>query len=702
MPKEKNKLVDQTSPYLLQHANNPVQWYPWCDEALQRAKNENKPILLSIGYSACHWCHVMAHESFEDEATAKLMNDLYINIKVDREERPDIDKIYQTAQYLLTQRSGGWPLTMFLTPEDQMPFFGGTYFPDAPRHGLPSFKELLHHISDFYQNRRGEISTQNQSMHQALQNIYQPAFTAMDLPAEILDICTEHLEQTFDAEYGGFGNAPKFPHPSNIERLLRYYAQSKINNENKPRALHAAIFTLEKMAAGGIFDHLGGGFCRYSVDQYWMIPHFEKMLYDNGPLLALYAHAFSINYSEQFKFTCEATAEWLIREMQSSEGGYYSTLDADSEGTEGRFYVWAKSEVEEILTSEEYAVFAPHFGFDGAANFEGQYHLHVFKSEQEISLKQSIDTNLFNELIDSAKTKLFALREKRVRPGRDEKILTSWNALMIRGMAIASRAMKNEMYLASAESALEFVRCTMWKNQRLFATYKASEKESKAHLDAYLDDYAFLLDAILEILQTRWNSDELTWAQEIADVILEQFEDKEVGGFYFTAKDHEQLIQRPKALGDDSTPSGNGIAAFALARLGYLLAEPKYIQASERALKYAAHSISQSPIGHTTLLHAYEEQQHPPQIIILRGRQEKLSAWQEACHHGYAPQRMVYAIDAEANNLPGAIAEKKFKESSIEEVTAYVCSGTHCDAPIESFAELQKVLERTSIQATSH
>ena len=698
MSKTKNHLADQTSPYLLQHADNPVEWYPWCDEALQRAKDEKKPILLSIGYSACHWCHVMAHESFENEVTAKIMNELYINIKIDREERPDIDKIYQTAQFLLTQRNGGWPLTMFLTPEDQMPFFGGTYFPDKPRHGLPSFNELLHHISDFYQNRHGEIVTQNQSMHQALQSIYEPTFTKIDLSENILDICTEQLEQTFDAEHGGFGNAPKFPHPSNIERLLRYYAQSKINQENKPRTLHVAIHSLEKMAAGGIYDHLGGGFSRYSVDQYWMIPHFEKMLYDNGPLLALYAQAFSLNYSDQFRRTCESTTEWLTREMQSPEGGYYSTLDADSEGIEGKFYVWAKSEVEDILTQEEYSIFAPHFGFDGAANFEGSYHLHTFKTEEEICLANSIDSKIFTELLDSAKQKLFNIREKRIRPGRDEKILTSWNALMIRGMAIAGRALNQPDYIASADHALNFIRNTMWQKQRLFATYK----DGKAHLDAYLDDYAYLLDALLEMLQARWNTDDLNWACEIADVLLEQFEDSSSGGFYFTANDHEQLIQRPKTVSDDSTPSGNGIAAFVLARLGYLIAEPKYLEATTRTLEFSAQAISQSPIGHTSLLHAFEEQLNPPHFIILCGEEDSLSKWYTACNHGYAPQRMVFAINANEKNLPAAIAEKKFKASSNEGVTAYVCSGTQCDAPIETFTELQKVLTETSIQPASH
>ncbi len=694
MTENKNHLVDQTSPYLLQHADNPVEWYPWGDAALKRAKDENKPILLSIGYSACHWCHVMAHESFEDEATAKIMNELYINIKIDREERPDLDKIYQTAQYLLTQRSGGWPLTMFLTPEDQMPFFGGTYFPDTARHGLPSFKELLHHISDFYQNRREEIGSQNESMNNALQNIYQPSYTEVNLTPDILDSCNQLLEQTFDAEHGGFGNAPKFPHPSNIERLLRFYAQSKIAGIEKSRPLHAAIFSLEKMAAGGIYDHLGGGFSRYSVDQYWMIPHFEKMLYDNGPLLALYAQAFSLNYSEQFKKTCEGITAWLMREMQSPEGGYYSTLDADSEGVEGKYYVWGKAEVEQTLTDEEYAVFAPHFGFDGVANFEGQYHLHVFKYEKQICADLAISTLEFNNLLNNAKQKLFTLREKRIRPGRDEKVLTSWNALMIRAMAIAGRMLNNSEYIDSADRALNFIRHTMWKNQRLFATYK----DGKAHLDAYLDDYAYLLDALLEMLQARWNTINLNWACVIADVILEQFEDPSLGGFYFTANDHEHLIQRPKTISDESTPSGNGIAAFALARLGYLLAEPKYIEAAERVIQFAAHAISQSPMGHTSLLHAFEEQLHPPQIVILCGEKSALASWYAACNHGYAPQRMVFSIDANAKDLPDALAEKKYKDTSKEGVTAYICQGMQCDAPVEHFSELQKILADTSIQ----
>ncbi len=698
MNKPKNFLTDQTSPYLLQHADNPVQWYPWGELALTRAKDENKPILLSIGYSACHWCHVMAHESFEDDATAAIMNELFINIKIDREERPDIDKIYQTAQYLLTQRTGGWPLTMFLTPEDQLPFFGGTYFPNEARHGLPAFKDLLRHISDFYQNRRDEITTQNASMQNALQQIYAPTFSEFNLSEQILDDCTQQLVQTFDAQYGGFGNAPKFPHTSNLERLLRYYSNSKRSQSDNPRALHVALFSLEKMAAGGIYDHIGGGFSRYSVDQFWMIPHFEKMLYDNGPLLALYAQAFTLTYSEQFKQTCEGIASWLMREMQSPEGGYYSTLDADSEGEEGKFYVWTKEEIENTLSKEEFEVLTPIYGIDREPNFEGKYHFHMFVNPNELSHSESINSEQIISLLHSAKQKLFALREQRIRPGRDEKILTSWNALMIRGMCIAGRVLHQPEYIRSAEQALQFIYSTLWKNGRLLATYK----DGKAHLDAYLDDYAFLLDAILELLQAKWNTKYLTWAQELAEVLLYQFEDCEHGGFYFTANDHEKLIQRPKTLTDDSTPSGNGIAALALARLGYLLGETKYIDAADRVLEFATQAISQSPYGHTSLLNVYEEKLNMPQIVILRGSIEALQDWQKLSTQRFAPQRLVFAISQDITDLPPALAEKKFTASTSNAVTAYICQGMQCGLPIEDFMEYEQTMLSSSVQPLTH
>ncbi|MCY4420439.1 MAG: thioredoxin domain-containing protein [Gammaproteobacteria bacterium] len=687
----KNHLAGQTSPYLIQHADNPVEWYPWSNEALERARHEDKPILLSIGYSACHWCHVMAHESFEDETTAKMMNELFINIKIDREERPDIDKIYQTAQFVLTQRTGGWPLTMFLTPDDQMPFFGGTYFPNEARHGLPAFKDLLQHISKVYQDRRAEITAQNQSIQSVLQKIHEPTYALTDLSPDLFKICNQQIEQAFDVKDGGFGPAPKFPHTTHIERLLRYYTQSISTQQDSPRSLHAAIFTLEKMAAGGLFDHLGGGFCRYSVDSHWMIPHFEKMLYDNGPLLALYAQGFALTRSEQFKNVCEATAQWVIREMQSPEGGYYSSIDADSEGSEGKYYAWDRDQIKQVLDDDEYAVFSPHYGLDRNANFEGRYHLHTFVGMDAICQQAEISEENFKTLIRLAKHKLLSQREKRIHPDRDEKILSSWNALMIRGMAIAGRILERTEYIESAQRSLEFLRNRMWSHQHLTATYK----DGISHLDAYLDDYSFLLDAILEMLQVRWCTEDLTWACEIADVLLEKFEDKAQGGFYFTSIDHERLIQRSKTLSDEAMPSGNGIAAMALARLGYLLGNTEYLDATERVLKFAGQAVTHAPMGHASLINAYEEKHYPLQIIILRGRKNDLKKWQKQCTLGFEPRRLVFAIDSDERNLPDALIEKKYFEPCPEGVVAYVCEGMSCKAPITSLAELQSAIADT-------
>lgn len=691
----KNHLANETSPYLLQHADNPVEWYPWCEEALKRARQEDKPILLSIGYSACHWCHVMAHESFEDDATAELMNKLFVNIKIDREERPDIDKIYQTAQYLITQRTGGWPLTMFLTPDDQIPFFGGTYFPKDTRHGLPAFKDLLQHISEVYRTQRAQIMTQNQSVLNALRKIHEPQYEEHDLTHELFDICDKQVKQAFDEMNGGFGSAPKFPHSTYIDRLLRYHVQSVIKVENKETSsLHMALYSLEKMAAGGIYDHLGGGFCRYSVDAGWMIPHFEKMLYDNGLLLALYAHGFALTGSMQFRHVCEATAEWAIREMQSSEGGYYSSLDADSEGEEGKYYVWDFEQVKKAIDPDEFAVFSPFYGLDRQANFEGRYHLHSFASKAEICQKAVVSSEEFDMLLHQAKQKLFSLRQERVRPGCDEKILCSWNALMIRGMVITGRILEKPEYTRSALRALDFLRQTMWANQRLIATYK----DGRAHLDAYLDDYAFLLDAIIESLQTHWNTLNLIWARELADVLLEQFEDSTAGGFYFTSRDHEQLIQRSKTMSDEAMPSGNGIAAMALTRLGYLLGETRYLDAAVRVLKFASQAVSHSPAGHASLINAFEEQACPPQIIILRGQKNDLDTWKQQISKAFTPRQLVFAIEADEGNLPDALSEKTHRDSSPEGVTAYMCEGMQCRAPIQQLDELQKAVSDTGTQ----
>ena len=687
-----NRLIHETSPYLQQHAHNPVDWYPWCEEALEKARREDKPILLSVGYSACHWCHVMEQESFEDEAVAKVMNERFVCIKVDREERPDLDKIYQTAHQLLTQRPGGWPLNMFLTPDDHMPFFGGTYFPKTPKFGMPGFTEVLQRVADFYHKRRKEIVEQNNSLRDLFGRM-QPSGPTPDaeISDSVLNEALAQLKQQFDPRHGGFGDAPKFPHPTSIEFCLRRWAHSVITDKPDNEARHIARFTLRAMASGGIYDQVGGGFCRYAVDEQWMIPHFEKMLYDNAQLLPLYADAFLAMGDKLFKRVAEETAEWVIREMQSSEGGYYSTLDADSEGHEGKFYVWTTEELRNLLNADEWSVLEARYGLKGEPNFEGKWHLHVHAGRADIVDRLPYQETDIDALLASAHAKLFAAREKRVRPGRDEKILTSWNGLMIKGMARAGRLLGRQDFIASAERAMDFIRDRLWKDGRLLVTVK----DGKAHLNAYLDDYAFLIDAGLELLQARWRQDEFAFIIELADCMLEHFEDRHHGGFYFTADDHEKLVHRPKPTGDDAIPSGNGMAALVLLRLGHLLGEANYLNAAERALKALHAVIAQYPSAHGSLLSAIEESLNPVQTIVLRGDQKDMAAWLARCRQYYAPRRLTVGIPNDATDLPGVLAERVPGAS----VTAYVCTGHACSAPVTSLAELESLLSQNEIQS---
>lgn len=689
----RNRLAETTSPYLQQHADNPVDWWPWCPEALALAHTSERPILLSIGYSACHWCHVMAHESFEDPATAALMNRLFVNIKVDREERPDLDKIYQTAHQLLAQRPGGWPLTVFLTPHDQRPFFAGTYFPKERRHGLPSFAELLTSVERAYREQRTAIEAQNASLIAALGELEPSASDAVPDAAPI-DGARRQLAASFDATHGGFGRAPKFPHPTNLQFLLRHWANTAAAGTPDQHALQMARFTLERMVRGGINDQLGGGFCRYSVDDRWMIPHFEKMLYDNGPLLGLCCDLVQIERREApaptdaapglYAAAAMATADWVIAEMQAPDGGYYSSLDADSEGEEGRFYVWDRAEVERLLGAAEYALVAPLWGLDRPPNFEGRWHLHGERPLAEVASAQGLTLDAAAGLLASARQTLLAARAQRVRPGRDEKHLTSWNALMIGAMARAARVLGRDDYLASAERALACIRTRLWRDGRLLATYK----DGKAHLAAYLDDYALLLEALLELLQTRWQRADLDFAVALAEVLLDQFQDPDQGGFFFTARDHEPLIQRPKPLADESMPAGNGVAAGALQRLGHLLGEPRYLEAAAATLRLAAEPMRAIPYAHGSLLAVLDEHLHPTETIIIRGSGAALAEWQALAQADYAPRRLVLAIPADAGDLPGALGALP----APTETCAYRCLGLHCEPPVTRLADLAQRL----------
>ncbi len=682
-----NHLQGETSPYLLQHATNPVEWYPWGDLALDLAREQNKPILLSIGYSACHWCHVMAHESFENPEVAAEMNAHFINIKVDREERPDIDQIYQMAHYFLNRRNGGWPLTMFLTSR-QEPFFGGTYFPIESKYGLPSFLELLPHIAEVYRTRGEAITGQNKKLLERMAHTL-PSKPSLhkSFSTQPLTQAIQALEENFDAELGGFGPAPKFFHPTELALCLQYYDAT-----GDARALKMVTHTLTKMAHGGVFDQLGGGFYRYSTDARWCIPHFEKMLYDNGLLLQLYSRAWQITGDAVFCQIVSKTAEWILREMQtptSENSGYYSSLDADSEHEEGKFYVWDRQDVKDQLSTDEYTLIASYNGLTDPPNFEEKsWHLEIHQPLEQIALDLGINHETAQKQLVSAQQKLQTLREQRIRPGCDEKVLTSWNALVIKGMIIAGRTFKQEYWVASAIRAIDFIRTTLWENNRLLATFK----DDKAHLNAYLDDYVYLLDALLELMQTQFRRVDLDFAIALADVLLDQFEDADTGGFFFTSHDHETLIHRPKPIQDNAMPSGNGIAAIVLQRLGHILGEMRYFSAAEKTLQLFYSSLSLQPDGCASLLIALKEHIAPPLVVILRGETGTVESWQSAVQNQF-PNVLVLNLPMELVDLPSCLNKALSSDKTAGAVTAQICKVGSCLPVISDLQELLHICE---------
>jgi len=680
-PRYTNRLNRETSPYLRQHAHNPVNWYAWGPEAFAAARSSGRPVHLSVGYSACHWCHVMAAESFEDEATARLLNENFINIKVDREERPDVDRIYQIAQQLLTQRPGGWPLTMFLCHDDQRPFFGGTYFPREARYGMPAFAQVLMRVLEYYRDHLAELRAQGTSLVRVLKDMVPPPVGPEEpLNAGPLAAARQALASNFDAEFGGFGPAPKFPHATALERLLRDWHASSASDSPDLHALYMASLTLRRMGEGGLNDQLGGGFCRYSVDRYWMIPHFEKMLYDNGSLLAAYSYAAIATGDVFYARIAHTTAQWALREMRSAQGAFYSSLDADSEGHEGKFYVWDAQQVRALLPEPQFAAFAARFGLDREPNFEGHWHLHAWRALDEIAAELGRSPAQLDADIEAARGTLFAARSTRIRPGLDDKVLVSWNALLIRGLAIAARALGQPELATAAGEALQFIHRHMWREGRLLATALGEQ----AHLDAYLDDYAYLLDAILELQQVRLRAWELNFACELAQVLMTHFHDAPAGGFFFTADDHEQLIHRSKVFADDATPAGNAIAAQALQRLGHLLGRPEWLSAAEGTVRAAWRALEQQPQAHVALLAALEELLHPPQIVIIRGDPQVIEEWRSQLARLYAPRRMVLAVPADAAGLPAGLGDKPARGPAV----AYVCEGSVCGAPLASLAAL--------------
>jgi uncharacterized protein YyaL (SSP411 family) len=677
-----NRLSSETSPYLRQHAEDPVHWHTWGEAALRESAESRRPILLSIGYAACHWCHVMHQESFVDPEIAEQMNRDFVCIKVDREERPDLDRIYQLAQQVLTQRPGGWPLTMFLSP-DQVPFFGGTYFPREARHGLPGFSDLLTRVMAFYRLGEG-LEQQSEALRGFFAEQEAGAAPVARLSDSPIRLARDRLEQHFDARCGGFGEAPKFPHPSSIDFLMRRWRATAHHDEPDLKALYMATFTLHRMAQGGVFDQVDGGVYRYSVDARWEIPHFEKMLYDNAQLLPLYAEAAIATGDPDYAATARGIADWMLSEMQVADGLFASSLDADSDGHEGLYYTYDREALRALL-AEDYEITASRFGLEQDPNFEGAWHLHGHASIKEVAAETGSDEDQVVAALERTRKVLHELRADRVRPGRDDKALSSWNALAISGLAKAGRLLGEPSWIEAADRALRRLREVSWIDGALLAVHM----EGESHSMAYLDDHAFLLDALLELLQCRWRDEDLRWAVDIAEQLLDRFQDAG-GGFLFTASDHETLIHRPRPMSDEALPSGNAIAARGLGRLAHLLAEPRYLAAADTTMRRAAAEMGSHPEAFATMLTAMmgelDEAMAGTQMVIIRGG--SASEWAASLAMVYAPDRMLFAIDEQASDLPPHIRAM----DAAGETRAWICEGTQCSEPVRSLQALTELL----------
>lgn len=678
-----NRLINETSPYLLQHAHNPVDWYTWGEDAFERARREDKPVLLSIGYSACHWCHVMERESFEDEAIAKLMNDNFVNIKVDREERPDLDTIYMNAVQMMTGH-GGWPMTVFLTP-DGKPFYGGTYFPPNDRHGMPGFPRILIALAEAYRERRDEIESSADGALGELKRLDRIAQQEGELGYEIADHAANQLLRTLDPVNGGFGNRPKFPPSMSLQFLLRQWRRTK-----DASALNAVELTLNKMARGGMYDQLGGGFHRYSVDEKWLAPHFEKMLYDNALLSRVYTEAFLATGNEFYRRIATETLDYVVREMTDRSGGFYSTQDADSEGEEGKFFVWTPEEVVALLGEEDARLFNRYFDVSEMGNFEGHSILHVDEDVDVIARLMRAPRERLLEVIERGRPILFDAREKRVKPYRDEKILTAWNGLMMRSFAEASRAFDRKDYLEAATRNAEFLLANLRRDGRLLRTYKDGESK----LNGYLEDYAYVVDGLLALYEASFD---LRWFEEaraLTETMIEQFQDAEAGGFFFTSADHETLITRTKDFYDNAIPSGNSVAAAALLRLSLFTGEDRYRQIAETILRLMKSTMMRAPSAFGYLLSALDLLLASPYEIAIIGapEAEDTRAMINVVFKRYLPNKVV-AFAPEADSRASRTIKLLEGRDRIDgKATAYVCRDFYCESPTTDAGKLAEQL----------
>ena len=672
-----NKLIHETSPYLLQHAHNPVNWYAWGKEALDKAITENKPIFLSVGYSSCHWCHVMEHESFENEEIAKIMNEHFVSIKVDREERPDLDDIYQKVCQMVTGQ-GGWPLSVFLTP-DQKPFYVGTYFPILDNYGRPGFGSILLQLAQAWKEKPGDVKKAAENFMANLQGA-EMITTPTKLDKSILDEAAVNLFQIADNTYGGFGRAPKFPNAANLSFLLRYGKLSKISKFSE-----FVFKTLNKMAKGGLFDQIGGGFHRYSTDARWLVPHFEKMLYDNALLPTIYAEAYQLSKDPFYLDVIQKTLDFVLREMTSPEGGFYSALDADSEGEEGRFYVWSKKEIKEILGKDADA-FCLYYDVTDGGNFEGHTILNNTLAASAVAFHLGMTEDQVKSSITESSKKLLEARSKRVRPGLDDKSLTSWNALMISALAKGYRVTDHKQYLDAAENCVSFIEKNLICDGALLRTYK----NGRAKLSAYLEDYAYLINALVDLFEVKPEPKYLSLTILLANHLVEHFWDEKNSSFYFTADNHEQLIIRPKNNYDLSMPSGNSVAANALLKLYHLTQEKKFLAISTKTMEAFGLMAAENPFGFGYLLNTiYLFLQSPTEITLLNPQNKEIYDY---ITKQFLPESILVTIHNNTQ-LDGLAKYQFFAGKSFDSTTTvFVCKNFSCSLPLKTIPEIEKLL----------
>ena len=687
-----NHLVNEKSPYLIQHVHNPVDWYPWSDEAFEKAANENKPIFLSIGYSTCHWCHVMARESFEDPEIGRLMNDTFVSIKVDREERPDLDNIYMTVCQLMTG-SGGWPLTIIMTP-DKKPFFAGTYFAKESSYGRQGLRDLILNVKELWNTKPEEIYASASRLFDALKKISDTS-SGDELNRDVLDRCYQNLSTNFDGIYGGFGKSPKFPAAHNLLFLLRYWKRSK-----KDRSLKMVTETLDSMRNGGIYDQIGFGFHRYSVDQEWVVPHFEKMLYDQAMISMAYIEAFQATGEEKYKNTVCEIFEYVLRDMKSPEGGFYSAEDADSEGVEGKFYVWTKKEIMDILGEEDGKFASKVFNVTDEGNFQeestgkktGTNILHLENSVEDMAEIFDISKEELENKVEKIRNKLFKYRKIRIHPHKDDKILTDWNGLMISSLARGSQVFKEEKYLKAAEKSANFIINKMCKKNRLMHRFR----EGESAIAGNLDDYAFMIYGLLELFEASFNVDYLKSALSLNKTLLNHFWDFETGGFYFTPDDGEEVLVRKKEIYDGAVPSGNSIMMLNLLKLAQLTENEEFEKRADELERAFSKTIQKIPTGFAGFLCALDFKIGPSYEIVIAGTrgEYETDSFIDVLRQNFIPNRtLVLREDNEkTQGLIKIIPSLKAKKMENDHATAYICSEGSCKTPTSDMNTYLKLL----------